>query len=129
MVKPEDSSDRLRPTRRSVITGTSITLMAVNVLSLQRPMAGSRGGPQPPSPPAAGVAQYVATLNTGSAVYIFDSADAVDQGNYVGAFVQQKSLMVTLRGCPFTVFFRPDVNGLRDEVVVELGKMWSGIPA
>ena len=37
--------------------------------------------------------------------------------------------MVTLPGCPFTVFFRPDVNGLRDEVVVELGKMWSGTPA
>jgi hypothetical protein len=37
--------------------------------------------------------------------------------------------MVTLPGCPFTVFFRPDVDGLRDEVVVELGKMWSGTPA
>jgi hypothetical protein len=114
--------------------------MAVNALSLQRSMARSRGGkhycspqpspsPSPLPPPAAGVAQYVATLNTGSALYIFDSANAVDQGNYVGTFVQQKSLRVTLSGCPFTVYFRPDVNGLRDEVVVELGKMWSGTPA
>jgi hypothetical protein len=99
--------------------------MAVNALSLQR----SSPQPSPSPPPAAGVAQYVATLNTGSALYIFDSANAFDQGNYVGAFVHQKSLMVTLPGCPFTVFFRPDVNGLRDEVVVELGKMWSGTPA
>jgi hypothetical protein len=71
----------------------------------------------------------VATLNTGSALYTFDSANAVDQGNYVGQYVQQKSLMVQLAGCPFTVFFRPDVDGSRDEVVVELGKMWSGTPA
>ena len=37
--------------------------------------------------------------------------------------------MVTLPNCPFTVFFRPDVDRSRDEVVVELGKMWSGTPA
>lgn len=73
--------------------------------------------------------RYVATLTLGSTVYTFDSANAVDQGDYVGEFVRQKSLMVALPGCPFTVFFRPDVDGTRDEVVVELGKMWSGAPA
>lgn len=73
--------------------------------------------------------RYVATLTLEGTVYVFDSDNAVDQGDYVGEFVKQKSLMVTLPDCPFTVFFRPDVDGKRDEVVVELGKMWSGTPA
>jgi hypothetical protein len=71
-----------------------------------------------------GPAHYVATLAVNSGqTYTFDSASAVDQGNYNGGYVQQKSLMVQVANCPFTVFFRPDVNGLRDEVVVELGKV------
>src|SRR3954463_14163476 len=73
--------------------------------------------------------RYVATLNDGRTVYTFDSNEAVDQGVYAGQFVRQKSLMVSLPRCPFTVFFRPDIDGGRDEVVVELGKMWSGAPA
>lgn len=76
------------------------------------------------------IAHFVATLSvSGGSTYTFDSAAAVDQGDYVGAFVSQKSLMVQLSGCPYTVFFRPDRNGARDEVVVELGKIRSGTPA
>src|SRR6516164_1751211 len=96
--KARGQADGLRPTRRSVIAGTSMALLALNALLLPRSWGRSRGGkphqPSQPSsslPPPASLAHYVATLNTGSALYTFDSANAVDQGNYIGAYVQQKS--------------------------------------
>ena len=141
MGKPEVGSNGLRLSRRqSVIATTSAALLAIVLprYSLADPLSPSpsRGAsPARPEQPSssvaltAEVAHYVATLTLGPSIYTFDSKTAVDQGNYLGLFVQQKSLMTTLPNCPFTVFFRPDLNGKRDEVVVELGKMWSGRPA
>jgi len=53
----------------------------------------------------------------------FEETKATDLGDYVGAFVQQKCLRQRLS--PWTVFFRPDVNGLRHEIVVEYGTEYS----
>jgi hypothetical protein len=52
----------------------------------------------------------------------FNLSAAVDAGDYVGQFVHQKCFVV--RNREWTVFFRPDADGTRDEVVVERGKMW-----
>ena len=137
MKEPQAGSDGLRLSRRrSVIATSSMALLAMvlprhglaDALSPSAPGKSSPGDLDQPSPsavPTTEVAHYVATLTLGSTVYTFESRSAVDQGNYVGQFVQQKSLMASLAGCPFTVFFRPDLNGKRDEVVVELGKIWS----
>jgi hypothetical protein len=122
MKKSKVTSNGLRLSRRQSVLATSSAALLAMVLprrSLSEPVSQPRG---------ADAAHYIATLTLGSVTYTFDSKTAVDQGNYLGSFVQQKSLMATLPNCPFTVFFRPDLNGKRDEVVVELGKMWSFPP-
>jgi hypothetical protein len=55
----------------------------------------------------------------------FSQADATDLGDYRGQFVHQRCLMQ--RRDAWTVFFRPDADGKRDEVVIEYG-VWP-VPA
>jgi hypothetical protein len=50
----------------------------------------------------------------------FSQAAARDAGDYVGQFVHQKCFMT--RENDWTVFFRPDADHLRDEIVVERGR-------
>jgi hypothetical protein len=52
----------------------------------------------------------------------FGQAAAQDAGDYKGRFVHQKCFVA--RDGEWTVFFRPDADRSRDEVVVERGKMW-----
>lgn len=56
----------------------------------------------------------------------FNESAATDIGDYVGAFVHQKCLRQRASGHSdyrdaFTVHFRPDADGSRDEIVVEYG--------
>jgi hypothetical protein len=138
MELPKRRYDALALSRRQSVLASSATLLATVLPrhGLADPLLSSKevspAREQPPSSSVAladQVAHYVATLTLGSSIYTFDSRTSVDQGNYTGPFVEQKSLMTTLPNCPFTVFFRPDLSGKRDEVVVELGKIWSGTPA
>ena len=53
---------------------------------------------------------------------VFEQSKAADAGDYVGKFVHQKCAIQ--RQSVWTVFFRPDADGSREEIVVERGKMW-----
>lgn len=59
----------------------------------------------------------------GPMVLTFDQSLSHDLGNYVGEFVQQRNLM-NVQGA-WVVFFRPDVDGLRNEIVIELGARYN----
>ena len=53
----------------------------------------------------------------------------VDAGDFVGEFVRQKCFMATDPAFPdWRVFFRPDADGNREEVVVEYGRGVGGTP-
>ena len=77
------------------------------------------------APPAAGLA-LVLHFRDGTS-RTFSQAAAKDAGDYVGQFVHQKCFRQ--RQGDWTVFFRPDADGSRDEVVVELGTIRSTNPA
>jgi len=65
-----------------------------------------------------------AIITLGGVEYVYDAASGQDLGDYVGEFVKQRCVRVLEPRLPLTVFFRPDVEGDRIEVVVELGRMW-----
>jgi hypothetical protein len=75
---------------------------------------------QSTAPPAAGLA-LVLRFRDGTS-RTFSQAAATDAGDYIGQFVHQKCFM--MRDAEWTVFFRPDADRSRDEIVVERGKMW-----
>jgi hypothetical protein len=52
---------------------------------------------------------------------VFREDEATDLGDYIGPFVRQRCRMQ--RQGAWTVFFRPDADGARDEIVVEHG-LW-----
>ena len=53
-----------------------------------------------------------------------------DIGTFVGEFVRQRCFLATDPAFPdWRVMFRPDVDGTRDEVVVEYGRAVGGTPA
>jgi hypothetical protein len=64
------------------------------------------------------------TLNLGSSVLTFTDSDGVDMGDYVGEFVHQQCRMVVNGN--WRVFFRPDRDGKRDEIVIEYGRSTVG---
>ena len=75
----------------------------------------------------------VATIQFSSGgTYTFDIANGTDQGVYVdprGNF-RQDSILVTNRALPnFRVYFRPDLDSSRDEVVFEAGDPLIATPA
>ncbi len=72
-----------------------------------------------PPPVEGGVLRAELRLPTGTLT--FSEAEAEDLGNYEGEFVRQRCLLQ--RQGSWLVFFRPDVDGQRDEVVVEYG-LW-----
>jgi hypothetical protein len=49
-------------------------------------------------------------------------------GDYEGPGFVQRCVMVAHPDLPMTVFFRPDRDSARTEVVFELGRLWSGPP-
>lgn len=77
---------------------------------------------------ATGLALAIDFANGGR--FTFNAADGTDQGDYVGAFVHQANVAVVRPDFPGTVFFRSDKSGAaRDEVVVELGRLWGAANA
>ena len=73
--------------------------------------------PVEPPEPATGLLTIELALPDGPLT--FAEADAVDLGDYVGEFVQQRCLLV--RNGAWAVFFRPDADQSHLEVVVEYG--------
>lgn len=69
------------------------------------------------APPAAGLALVLRFHNGASRT--FSQAAAKDAGDYVGQLIHQKCFMI--REDEWTVFFRPDADRSRDEIVVERG--------
>lgn len=71
----------------------------------------------------------VITLN--GATYEFREDQGNDLGDFSPGFAPftQRCVRATAYGCPITVFFRPDRNSDRAEVVFELGQLFGGTPA
>jgi hypothetical protein len=67
---------------------------------------------------------YIAVITLGGSRYVFDSAAGEDLGTYEGEFVRQRCIRVMRKDTPLTVYFRPDAQLPRLEVVVELGRIW-----
>lgn len=107
-----DSSRALKPgsswtyyLAASTVTNASVVLAATSVTLFQ------------PFSPSPGLRLTLSGIPNGPLT--FSEAQASDLGNYVGAFVQQKCLRQ--RQGPWSVYFRPDASGQRQEVVVEYG--------
>jgi hypothetical protein len=68
-----------------------------------------------------------AVVHLGGEVFAFDAADAEDLGAFVSpAGFRQSCFRSTHPTLPLTVFFRPDEDSDRLEVVFELGHLWNG---
>ena len=63
---------------------------------------------------------------SGAIIETFTQNASEDIGDYVGRFVHQKCFVQ--HAAEWTVFFRPDADGSRDEVVVERGRFGSTNP-
>lgn len=73
--------------------------------------------------------QVSITLN--GSVYTALASQGQDLGNFVsdiGGFTQ-RCIRCDVPGLPMTVFFRPDLNSSRVEVVFELGRLFNATPA
>ena len=71
---------------------------------------------------ADGAMRAVVTL--GGRKYIFGEGDGDDLGDFSGPGFVQRCVRVTHPEIPLTVFFRPDRDSDRAEVVFELGRLW-----
>lgn len=105
-------------TRRSVLRHAGIVGAAAFAAPAWAQRAPSRLAPVPPL-------LLTLTFPNGTSLS-FDERQATSLGTYLGPFVQQHCLRqrgpadgTYLAG--FTVFFRPDTSGLRQEIVVEYG--------
>jgi hypothetical protein len=72
-----------------------------------------------------------AVVTIGTASYEYRQENGKDLGDFVSTIgnFTQGCIRVDVQGFPLTVFFRPDRNSTRAEVVFELGRLWSGTPA
>jgi hypothetical protein len=89
---------------------------------------GTTGGTTPP-PPATGVLRAVITM--GATSYEVRQDTGRDLGNFIsdiGGFTQ-RCIRADVTGLPMTVFFRPDLNSDRVEVVFEVGRLFNAAPA
>jgi hypothetical protein len=90
---------------------------------------GTTTGGTTTTPPSTGVLRAVITI--GANTYEVRQDQGQDLGNFVsdiGGFTQ-RCVRADVAGLPLTVFFRPDLNSDRVEVVVELGRLFSATPA
>jgi len=112
----------LEITRRLIFGGLGAL---VSIIPLAKPKfthgAGGQPAPEPkPMPrPRLPVSVRVDLLFADGTVLAFSQAMATDLGDYVGKFVRQHCFMH--RKGAWTVFFRPDADGRRVELVVEYG--------
>src|SRR4051812_38984019 len=84
-------------------------------------LAAAMSASRAPMPMAVGAARRLSltlSFSDGSSLK-FDEAQAIELGEYAGDHVQQKCFRQ--RRGPWTIFFRPDVHGPRQEIVVEYG--------
>ncbi len=72
----------------------------------------------PPIPPA--VLSAVITID--GKAHVVSAKDGAGLGNFVGKGFVQRCLRCDLPDLAMSVFFRPDLDGTRDEVVFELGR-------
>lgn len=93
--------------------------MALAVAVTVRNAAGALASASASAEVLAEPAGLVVELALPSGALTFSQAEAVDLGDYVGKFVRQRCLMQ--RQGAWTVFFRPDAGGARQEIVVEYG--------
>lgn len=72
-----------------------------------------------------------AVVTIGGVATEYRQENGADLGDFVSAIggFTQRCIRVDAAGSPLSVFFRPDRNSDRVEVVFELGRMWSGTPA
>jgi hypothetical protein len=98
------------------------------VAELEARVVALEGAPvEPPDPVEPGPGLTV-TLGIAGKTLVFAQADGTDRGDYHdpdGAFTQH-CVAVTHPELPgFTVQFRPDADGIRNEVVFEYGTIWT----
>ncbi len=80
-----------------------------------------------PQPPATGSRLVVIELD--GYEHPFREEDGTDLGDYVGPHFTQRCIRATCDTLPaFSVMFRPDADGTREEVVFELGYIWNTDP-
>lgn len=117
-------------TRRSLLTGVSASILADAIPAHAITLPALHGGVQQP-PPVAGGALAVSLAFPDGNTLMFDQTSATDVGDYVSAiggftqkcFRQRSSGHGDYRD-NFTVFFRPDADGTRQEVIVEYQTEW-----
>src|SRR5260221_2209380 len=116
----------LRATERSrlmVDMGRRLVLLGVPAaaLTLGRTAAGEDIAPTIDTRPLKLV------IESGGRRYLFNQHGGTELDDYVDPFGRfaQRCIVVRRTDIPFTVFFRPDRDGTRQEVVVELGRLWS----
>ncbi len=99
--------------RRTMLLGVPATLLA---------LAKTASGQGVAAPPLKLI------IECGGQKYLFDQRSGKELGDYVDPLDRfvQRCIVVRRPEIPFTVFFRPDRDGTRQEVVVELGRLWSG---
>lgn len=102
------------PTRRKVLSALGLLAGA---------SAGSARAAQPRKVFSRARLSLVLRFSDGSSL-TFTQAAAKHAGDYVGQFVHQKCFVV--RKGDWTVFFRPDADGAREEIVVERGRLRLG---
>ncbi len=89
----------------------------------------SAGGSELPKPqPDPGALQLSVRIKGETGEVFFQSTAGKDLGDYVGPGFIQRNIEVHARDIPFTVFFRPDKDGKRVEVVFEWGDVLKGKP-
>jgi hypothetical protein len=64
------------------------------------------------------------TIRLGGSELVFPAKAGKDLGDFKASRFVQRCVRVDHEGSPLTVFFRPDRDSDRMEVVVELGRMW-----
>jgi hypothetical protein len=130
--QPASRGDAMELSRRNVLSGLGILAAASaagHCLTARARLA--LGEPRPrhdqlvaqaPSGagPSAGLT-LVLQFGDGSS-RTFSQAAARAAGDYVGHFVHQQCFVA--RSDEWTIFFRPDADRSRDEIVVERGTMW-----
>jgi hypothetical protein len=85
----------------------------------------------PPAPVVTTTGNLRVVVTIGTSIYEVRQDQAYDLGNFVseiGGFTQ-RCLRADVPGLPMTIFFRPDLNSGRGEVVFELGRLFNTAPA
>ena len=82
------------------------------------------GEPEPTRDKSGGSGSLSAVISLGGRDYAFRESDGEDLGDFHGPGFVQRCIRVTRPDLPLTVFFRPDRDSPRTEVVFELGRLW-----